>query len=33
MSFHLKTDSGVPAYLQLVQQIRQALRRGVLEVG
>jgi GntR family transcriptional regulator len=25
--------SGVPPYLQLVQQVRQALRMGVLEVG
>jgi GntR family transcriptional regulator len=33
ISFHLSGDSGVPAYLQLVQQIRQALRMGVLEVG
>src|SRR5271169_756301 len=33
MSFHLRTDSGVPAYLQLAQQIRQAVRRGVLDVG
>ncbi len=33
ISFHLNTDSGVPAYLQLVQQIKQALRMGSLEVG
>ncbi len=33
MSFHLRTDSGVPAYLQLAHQIRQAVRRGVLDVG
>src|SRR5271165_6446107 len=33
LSFHLRTDSGVPPYLQLVQQIRQAVRTGVLEVG
>ena len=33
MSFHLRTDSGVPPYLQIAQQIRQAVRLGVLEVG
>jgi GntR family transcriptional regulator len=33
MSFHLNSASGVPAYLQLVQQIKQALRMGVLGVG
>src|ERR1700678_529960 len=33
ISFHLNTDSGVPAYLQLVQQVRHALRMGVLKVG
>ena len=33
VSFQLNSDSGVPAYLQLVQQIKQALRMGVLEVG
>ena len=33
VTFHLRTDSGVPPYLQLVQQIRQAVRAGVLEVG
>ena len=33
MSFHLRTDSGVPPYLQIAQQIRQAVRRGVLDVG
>ncbi len=33
VSFHLRPDSGVPAYLQLVQQIRQAVRMGVLDVG
>jgi GntR family transcriptional regulator len=33
VSFQLVTDSGVPAYLQLVQQVRQAIRMGVLEVG
>ncbi len=33
ISFQLNSDSGVPAYLQLVQQIKQALRMGILEVG
>ena len=33
LSFHLNTDTGVPAYRQLVQQVRQALRMGVLRVG
>ena len=33
MSFHLAPDSGVPAYLQLAQQVRQAIRMGVLDVG
>lgn len=33
MSFELNTSSGVPAYLQVVQQVRQALRMGVLQVG
>ncbi|MDE3085165.1 MAG: GntR family transcriptional regulator [Acidobacteriota bacterium] len=33
MSFQLVPDSGVPAYLQLVQQVRQAIRMGVLQVG
>ena len=33
VTFHLVTDSGVPAYLQLVQQVRQAIRMGALQVG
>ena len=33
VSFHLAPDSGVPAYLQLAQQVRQAIRMGVLDVG
>jgi len=33
MTFHLNASSGVPAYLQLVEQIRQALRMGTLDVG
>ena len=33
ISFQLSSDSGVPAYLQLVQQTKQALRMGLLAVG
>lgn len=33
IAFHLDTHTGVPAYLQLVQQVKQALRLGLLEVG
>jgi GntR family transcriptional regulator len=33
IEFHLDTSSGVATYLQLVQQVRQALRLGVLEPG
>jgi len=33
LSFHLRQDTGVPAYLQLVQQVKQALRMGVLNIG
>lgn len=33
ISFHLNASSGVPAYLQLVEQVRQALRMGSLNVG
>jgi GntR family transcriptional regulator len=33
ITFHLSPDTGVPAYLQLVQQIKQALRMGTLTVG
>jgi len=33
VSFRVEGRSGVPPYLQLVQQVRQALRMGVLEVG
>jgi GntR family transcriptional regulator len=32
IDFHLDTASGVPAYLQLVQQVKQALRLGLLRV-
>jgi DNA-binding transcriptional regulator YhcF (GntR family) len=31
--FHLDAHSGVAPYLQLVQQVKQALRLGVLRVG
>jgi GntR family transcriptional regulator len=31
--FRLNQNSGVPAYLQLVQQVKQALRVGILDVG
>lgn len=33
ISFRVDGRSGVPPYLQLVQQARQALRMGLLEVG
>jgi GntR family transcriptional regulator len=33
ISFRVNGRSGVPPYLQIVQQVRQALRMGVLEVG
>jgi len=33
ISFRVDGRSGVPPYLQLVQQVRQALRMGVLDVG
>ena len=33
ISFQLNSGSGVPAYLQLVQQIKQAMRMGILDVG
>ena len=33
INFRVDGRSGVPAYLQLAQQVRQALRMGVLEVG
>lgn len=33
IEFHLDTHSGVAPYLQIVQQVKQALRLGVLEVG
>jgi GntR family transcriptional regulator len=33
IEFHLDTRSGVSPYLQLIQQVRQALRLGLLSVG
>jgi DNA-binding transcriptional regulator YhcF (GntR family) len=33
IEFHLDTRSGVPTYLQLVQQVTQALRLGILQPG
>src|SRR5213595_2399402 len=33
IQFHLEARSGVPTYLQLVQQVRQAVRLGILCPG
>jgi GntR family transcriptional regulator len=33
IEFHLESRSGVPTYLQLVQQVRQAVRLGILCPG
>ena len=33
IEFHLDSRSGVPAYFQLVQQVRQAIRLGILRPG
>ncbi len=33
VSFRVDGRSGVPPYLQIVQQVRQALRMGLLQVG
>jgi GntR family transcriptional regulator len=33
IQFHLEARSGVPSYLQLVQQVRQAVRLGILQAG
>lgn len=33
IEFHLDDHSGVPPYLQIVQQVKQALRLGILSVG
>src|SRR5215813_4719693 len=31
--FHLETRSGVPTYKQIVQQVKQAVRLGILQPG
>jgi GntR family transcriptional regulator len=33
IQFHLEAHSGVPTYLQIVQQVRQAVRLGILGPG
>src|SRR5262245_29360650 len=33
MEFHLDPRSGLATYLQIVQQVKEALRLGVLDVG
>ena len=33
IEFHLDARSGVPTYLQLAQQVRQAVRLGILRPG
>ena len=33
MEFHLDQRSGLPVYVQLVQQVKEALRLGLLDVG
>ena len=33
IEFHLDERSGIPPYLQIVQQVKQALRLGMLGVG
>src|SRR4051812_26138747 len=33
IDFHLETRSGVPTYKQIVQQVRQAVRLGILQPG
>ena len=33
IEFHLDNRSGVPTYLQLAQQVRQAVRLGILRPG
>jgi GntR family transcriptional regulator len=33
IEFHLDAHSGVPPYLQIVQQVKQAMRLGLLEIG
>jgi GntR family transcriptional regulator len=33
IQFHLDARSGAPPYLQIVQQVKEALRLGLLDVG
>ena len=33
ITFHLDSASGIPAYLQIVQQVRQAISLGMLRAG
>jgi GntR family transcriptional regulator len=33
MEFHLDQRSGLPMYLQIVQQVKEALRLGLLDIG
>ena len=33
IEFHLDAQSGVPSYLQIVQQVKHSLRLGLLQVG
>jgi GntR family transcriptional regulator len=33
IEFHLDAKSGVPTYLQLAQQVKQAVRLGILQPG
>jgi GntR family transcriptional regulator len=33
ITFHLNKHSGVPPYLQIVQQVKHALRMGILQEG
>jgi GntR family transcriptional regulator len=33
MQFHLDQRSGLPMYLQIVQQVKEALRLGLLDIG
>jgi GntR family transcriptional regulator len=33
IDFHVEARSGVPTYLQIVQQVRRAVRLGVLQPG
>jgi len=33
ITFRLNTHSGVPPYLQIVQQVKQALQVGILQAG